>query len=135
MQRDAFKMLNKNGKGMHYGEHVLVFVWTCIISYDKRWEILLYSQSMLSQTCEIVLKSPMIHGVNKAMTDIRMFEYLPKLFTISNIRTWFLPLNIWYFYQRLIIPYFYFPSATNCQDLWGIWHTFTWNFLKQKLFL
>ena len=38
------------------------------------------------------LKRNFVHSKNitvstKAMTDIRMFEYLPKLFTISNIWT------------------------------------------------
>ena len=45
----------------------------------------------------------------KAATDIRMFEYLPKLFTISNIQT----SEYLILYLPPSIQYFYFPSFNH----------------------
>ena len=46
----------------------------------------------------------------KAATDIRMFEYLPNSSRISNIRTWFLPPNIWYFIHLQVFDNFCLPK-------------------------
>ena len=70
-------------------------------------------------TCDWILRPGRIFGYSNICRNSSQFQIFRHDFCLWIFDTF---IYLWVFYT------FIFQVATTCQDLWGIWHTFTWNF-------